>query len=93
MHTFSYISFSAYNKKYILERHPTKILPNQKPFKFEEQLISGRQTTKPFILIHSTSFGILVDILQDDMIKSKFTRLPSPHSIYGQERHPLANLL
>jgi len=81
MHTFCYISSSTYHKN-ILERHPAKILPNQKPFKFQEQLISGWQTANPFIQIRSMSFGVIVSILQDDihMIKSKFTHTSSSHS-------------
>jgi hypothetical protein len=32
----------------------------------QEHLTLGRLTANPFILIHSTSFDVLVDILQDD---------------------------
>jgi len=70
-------------------------MSNQKPFKFEEQLIFGRLTANPFILIRSTSFSILVGILQDDihMIKRKFTRSTTSCSTHGRGGHQLAKLL
>ena len=52
----------------------------------QEQLTPGRLTTNPFILIRSTSFGVLFGILQDNQRASSPGRHhPIPLGVYPPE--------